>query len=325
MAALNQHWKDMYSDAITELAGFQFKNRLREYMQTDSVGGEHAWFDSYAPDESATDVVVADADAGYRMAFEEAGSTTFADWKLLQTPHMQITKNRSLCAARRIEIGYTFREYDEVCENASPQSWVLRQLMRQIVTAQDTQILNALTALTVFRGKDVDSGAAEAFPAGQVLSITAGVATLDTDVVAQVAQKFEENYLDGDKVYWVITPAMKAALIMNSGNVIQSADFIDYHRHMLEDYGLPDVYGVHMIVHPLMSGYNVSAAGTHAEGISVAFTSRWGFCNKFKAIQTQIDQAALQRFSYVLYVREFANAVRVDDKQVVVVGFGTVT
>ena len=46
--ALDQHFKDMYSDAITELAGFQFKNRLREYMQTDSVGGDHAWFDSYA-------------------------------------------------------------------------------------------------------------------------------------------------------------------------------------------------------------------------------------------------------------------------------------
>ena len=87
--ALDQHWKDMYSDSVTELAGQQFKNRLYRHCKMDSVGGEHAWFDSYAPLDDATDVLVVDDSGEYRMEYEEAGSSTFAEWYALQTPPMR--------------------------------------------------------------------------------------------------------------------------------------------------------------------------------------------------------------------------------------------
>lgn len=323
--ALDQHWKDEYSDSVTFLAGDQFKNRLGQYIETESVGGINAWFDSYAPLDAATDVLVTDNSGKYRMEYEEAGATTFAAWYALQTPHTQITKSRTQCPQRIIEAGYVFRRFDEVCENSSPQSKVLKTIMRQVVAKEDANILNIFTSNTAFRGRDLDSGATVNFPTAQVLSITAGISAFDKDVVAQVAQKFEENYLDGDRIYGVITPAMKSSLIINSGDTIQSADFIDYHHHHMENYTLPEVYNVHLIVHPLMSSYSTSILGTHAEGVSVYFSGEWGYWNKPEGLNTQIDQDPGQRFSFVLYIHEFCNAVRVDDKRVVIVGFGTVT
>jgi len=323
--ALDQHWKDEYSDSVTYLAGQQFKNRLGERVEHESVKGINAWFDAYEPLDEASDDLVTDDSGKYRMEYEEAGATTFAAWYDLQTPHTQITKTRTQCPSRIIEAGYVFRKLDEVAENSSPQSKVLRTIMRQVVKKEDANILNVITANTAFRGRDLDSGAAVNFPTAQVLSITAGISAFDKDVVAQVAQKFEENFLDGERVFQVITPAMKSSLIINSGDTIQSSDFIDHGHHHMENYTLPEVYNVHMIVHPLMSAYSTSILGSHAEGISVAFTMEWGYWNKAEALTTQIDQDPGQRFSFVLYICEFCNAVRVDDKRVVIIGFGAVT
>ena len=140
--ALDQHWKDLYSDIITELAGDQFEARLGGWVEQDNVGGEHAWYDSYAPLDEATDEIVVDDSGQYRMEYEENGVDTFAAWSELQTPHTQISKERSLCVNRRIEAGYTFRELDEVCENADNDSRVLKQIMRRVVKLEDAQIIN---------------------------------------------------------------------------------------------------------------------------------------------------------------------------------------
>lgn len=323
--ALDQHWKDMYSQSMTQLAGSQFKNRLGQYVKLESEKGINVWFDSYAPLDAATDNLVTDSSGKYRMEYEEAGVATFAAWIALQTPHTQIAKSRTQCPLRIIEAGYTFRELDDVAENANPQSDVLKTIMRVIVAAEDANLLNVMTSTTAFRGRDLSSGATVNMPASQVLDVPGGIAAFDKDIVATISQKFEESYIDGERATMVITPAMKASLIINSGDVLQNADFIDYHHKHMQNYTLPDVYGVHMVTHPLMSSYSVSVLGTHAEGIAVAFVADWGKWNKAQALTTKIDEAPTQRYSYILYINEFCNGVRIDDQRLIIVGFGTIT
>ena len=328
--ALDQHWKDLYSDIITDLAGDQFEARLGGWVDQDNVSGENAWFDSYAPLDEATDEIVVDDSGQYRMEYEENGVDTFAAWSELQTPHTQVSKSRSLCVNRRIEAGYTFRELDEVCENADNDSRVLKNIMRRVVKLEDAQIINGMTAPTQQRGRDLASITNVPFPTTQIIAVPGGVAAFDKDVVAAVSQKFEEAYIQDEQIYMIITPAMKAALIINSGNILLSSDFIGTLNtdQRLQRYKLPDVYGVRMIIHPLMGAYDQASDGaggtvTYSEGIAVAFTREWGVWNKFKPLEIQMEEAPLQRFSIVLYIREFCNSVRIDDKRVVIVGFGT--
>ena len=324
MGTLDERWKSQYFETVTELAGDQFKPRLMEFMRIAGEKGDEAWFDSAAPLDFATDQVMTNAMGIWRK--ELPASPTTSEFQATFTPHTEIDKNRTLCVPHLIEAGYYFRKSDNIGEVGNPESYTLKQIMRRMARAKDIRILDALTGLTAFRGKNQADGSAVNFPSTQVLSITAGVSTFDKDVLIQVHQIFEENYIQGERIYMVVTPEMKALLAINSADFVFNSRYVNNDGGKLfEQYIFPTIQGVDLIVHPLMSEYDTSILGTHADGIAVAFTMEWGWMNEFWPMDVAIELSILQRNSPVLYIDNWCNAVRVDDSRVVIIGFGTVT
>lgn len=324
MGTLDERWKSQYHKALTQLAGDQFKPRLVEYMRIASEAGDEAWFDSAAPLDFATDTVMSNAMGIWRK--ELPGSPTTAQFQAIFTPHTEIDKNRTLCVPHLIEAGYYFRKTDKIGEVGSPENYTLREIMRRMARAKDIRILDSLTGLTAFRGKNQADGSNVNFPTTQVISITAGISAFDKDVLIQVQQLFQENYIQNEMIYMVVTPEGLALLAINSTDTIFSSRFTNNNDGKnFEQYVFPTIYGVDLIQHPLMSEYDTSILGTHADGIFVAFTMEWGWLNEASPMEVAIDRAILQRNSPVLYIDNWCNGVRVDDKRVVIVGFGTVT
>ncbi|MCK5617210.1 hypothetical protein KAR91_85895 [Candidatus Pacearchaeota archaeon] len=324
MGTLDERWKSQYFETVTELAGNQFKPRLVQYMRIAGEKGDEAWFDAAAPLDFASDIIMTNNMGIWRK--ELPANPTTDEFQATFTPHTEIDKERTLCSPHLIEAGYYFRKSDNIGEVGNPESYTLKQIMRRMARAKDIRILDAMTGLTAFRGKNQADGAPVNFPTTQVLSITAGVSTFSKDTLTQVQQIFEENYIDSEDIYMVITPEMKAILVTNSNDTIFNSRFVDNKNGMLfEEYILPTIYGVTLIIHPLMSEYNTSVLGEHADGIAVAFTKEWGWLNEFWPMEVDIELAILQRNSPVLYIDNWCNAVRVDDSRVVIVGFGAVS
>ena len=136
---------------------------------------------------------------------------------------------------------------------------------------------------------------------------------------------FEDNFIgsvgDDEQVMMLISPQQKNNLIANSGGVLHSKDFISASGHF-EGGTLPDVYGVHMIVHPQLKigrGYEVDGDGngTWSGGRAVAFTQKWGCLNQFEGLSSAIGPDIGERNQIKLYMSEMLNAAREDDKRVV--------
>lgn len=319
------HFKVQYKDAVTHLAGFLRKSMLYDIMEKDSKKGEVVFLDSFAPNDEADSTALTSADY-YRKDYEDIGSPTLADWTRIQTPHKEVTRARTLLTPLHNETGHTFRSTDEVAINGNENSRVLKELMGTMKKKRDQIILNALFAHNVSRGKDSAAAANVAFPTDQEVPVADGI--LDKEVINEVKTKFENNYIDDDeKIYMIISPDQKQNLIDNSGNTIHNRDFVTPEQYFQKGT-LPDIYGCHLIVHPLLKvgrGYEVDGDGngSWSAGRACAFTSKWGCFNQFDALTTEMDKAPTQRFQMILYLNEMINAARVDDKRVVHIQFGT--
>lgn len=306
--AINTYWRSLYSDALLDLCGFQNRSLLKEYVSKESKGGDAVFFDEMSPSDDAT-VTTLSGSTHYRKDFESIVSPALSDWLAIQTPQTDITRQRTLCLPSEIAAGYTFRDKDEVAQGWSEESDVIRNIKRQIVKQEDTIILNALFASTQQRGKDQASLTAVSFPAGQTVSVSG---TLTKEDINEVKKVFEDNYCYDEPIFMGITPKMKKDLIDNSGDKIHSKDFVDA-RNYFEKGELPDVYGVHLIVHPLISSY----AGGFTNGRAVAWTPSAIKYNQSREMRVEMDQIPSQRFQVGLFMNEFVGACRRDDKRVV--------
>jgi len=307
--AFDTYWRSMYCDSLLDLAGYQKRSILKEFVSKDSKGGDAVFFDEISPNDAADVGAITALSADYRMDFETIGSPALADWLNIQTPHTDVTKQRTLCVPNKIEAGYTFRDIDEVAQGWGEESDVVRMLQQQIKVQEDTLILNSLYAATQTRGKDQANLSSVAFPSAQVVETTG---TLDITDIMSVRQKFEENYVYDEPLYMAITPQMKTNLINTNGSTIQSKDFVDPKRYF-ETGELPDIYGVHLIVHPLVSSY----AGGVGNGRAVCWTPSAIKYNQAKQLSVKMDEIPSQRFQIGLYLNEFVGTCRRDDKRVV--------
>lgn len=312
--ALDSHWKVVYGDIIRELSGFQTKSLLKEFMSRENKRGELALFDTIAPADEA-EFNLMSADTNFRADFETIGSPVFDDWLALQTPHMDVLQDKVLLSPYENLWAHWFRNIDEIAENANTESIKLKQGMKQIFKKQDTWLLDALSRATEQRGKDAASASPVAFPASQIINEDDGVFDLET--ISSIREKFETNYLGDERIYCTISPALKKSLIDSSNSTITSTDFVDSTSYF-KDGTLPDIYGVHMIVHPLVSSF----AGSFDDA-AFAWCPQAIIYNQFDALQTQMDDVASQKFNTVLQVREYIGAARVDDLGVVQLTFGT--
>lgn len=309
-----EHYKLAYGDSIQRLAGHQDKTLLKQTVSMDAQTGKVALFDVIEPDDDA-DVTALASSTAIRREYEEISSPTLADWVNIQTPYMDVTKNKVLCSPYEIIWAYTFAKEDEVGQNATEESEILHAGMQKIAKEEDKQVLDALSRATEQRGEDPASAVAVAFPANQQINVSSG--TMDTSVFSSVLQKFEDNYVEGEPIYMIISPSAKKSLIDNSGGTIHSSDFVD-RKGGFERGTLPDIYGIHVIVHPRVTDYS----GTYDDAFFAYCPTAIKY-NQFDALTTQIDKAATQKFNTILQIQEYVGCCRMDDKKVVQGTLGT--
>lgn len=299
------HYKQMFTEACKQLAGSQSRSLLRELVGYERLKGEVAYLDAIEPDDEAD--VMALTDKPTRAAYELEVAPDLADWTALMTPHMAANKVRTLITPLLIEWGHHFDEDEDILEFVDPTSREIQQGFRRMWRRTDQIILAAIGAATVQRGKTNCAGdvSAVAFPDAQRITVADGV--FDKDVCSEVKSKFEDQYVDDEQIFGVISPTTKHNLIVASGGTLHSGDFVSK-QGFFEKGLLPEVYGVHLVVHPLVP--DCAAAFWTRNGVT------WG---QFKERKEDLAVSPDQRFHTVAYVREKANAVRVDDSRVVLV------
>lgn len=317
--AIDSHWVYVYSDLITKLAGSQNRSLLKELVSPDSKKGEVAFFDMDDADDDATLTAMSANGGKYRMGASDANSLTLAEINAISTPHMDITKNRTQCEPNLNEWGHTFRNIDEIAENANRDSRKLYMGMKRIFKNQDLQIFDALTKQAENRGKT--GGTSEAFPAAQQFDITTGVGLSD---LSKITQLYEDNYADDEPVCVVLSPTQKKYLIDNSGGTIHSKDFVNS-SDFFNKGELPEIYGCHLVVHPGISAYKdtITNSLTTTTDALVSFQKSAIIYNQFDPLTTNMDQLPTQRYQYNLYISEHIGACRLDDKRVTQSSIGT--
>jgi hypothetical protein len=297
----------MYGDSIKDLAGHKIKSLLKETVTKAAKKGEAVFFDSVEPSDDVTETALASINST-RKDYEDIGAPVLADLTNILTPHMEISRQRTICTPKQLIAGHTFRDFDEIALNHSESSIVNRQLMKKMVAKEDKLIYDALFAANVSRGKDSGSLAAVPFPAAQSLANITAWTGLTKDTFAEIRERFETNYAGNDKIFCVVSPTAKFNLIKNSGDKLHSSDFVNA-KHF-ESGDLPDIYGVHVICDPQITGYGTDDA-------IVAWSEEAITFNQSKALDVNLAQDPTQQFNWVLQIRQYANAVRVDDKKVV--------
>jgi len=317
--AYNEHYKEAFSDAVLELAGSQKRSLLKELVGHESKKGEAVFLDAIGPDDDA-DTTLLSATKN-RERYEEIESPDLDDWLDLQTPHMNMNKQRTLCLPRRIDWGFHFNKENEIAEIADSKSNTLRGGMARVWKGEDALVLTALSAATVSRGRNLGALSSVSMPASQQITITTGEAVEDIEknMFALILEKFEEQYTANERVFVAMSPAAKRRLIMNSGDKLESKDFITSVR-TLETGQLPDIYGAHAVVVPALKV-------TEGEDETIYAWTEFGVTwNLFDPFIQEIGKSADQRFHWVAYMEEFAGCVRVDDLrclQITVTGAGS--
>lgn len=311
--AIDSKWKYQYSDIVVDLAGNQRRSLLMECCLKDNKKGEAAFFDMDQEDDDATATAMSANGGKYRMGATDANSLTLAEINAISTPHMDIIKNRTKCDPYLLEFGHTFRNIDEIAENANHNSRVLTKGMRRIAKQDDLRIFDALTKQAENRGKT--GGSSETFPAGQQFDITTGLALSD---LTNIVQLFEDNYADDEPLYAIISPTTKKYLIDNSGGTIHSKDFVDS-SNFFQKGQLPEIYGIHLIVHPGVTTYKdtITTGLTTPSDALVAFQKSSIMYNTFDGIQTRMAEDPNERFQIKLYIDKHIGTCRMDDSRVV--------
>lgn len=331
-----QFFRAGFADAIQQLAGDPDRSLLKALVTPSAKLGEIVYVDGMKSSDAA--VVTAINDTKTRERFEakadptnvgnapgsiysesvvdsiydSAGSLygSYTEFLALQTPHMAVTRQRSLVQNNRIEWGHTFTEESEILEALDLSSNVLRAGMSTIWAKEDAAIIAALNAATVTRQKSDGSGTETvSMPASQAFDVVYGTApqpNITTKVFAKILQRFERVYLR-EPIFLVCSPFFKRMVIENSGGTIHSKDFVDSSTYF-NGGQLPDIYGVRCIVHP-----QLEVADESTDEYAYAFTKSGITWNEWKPLTTQIGEAASQRFAKIFWVREWGGAVRSDD------------
>ena len=313
--SVDTHHVTAYNRNVQQLAGYQFKSLIVPLFRQESESGEIAAFDCIGQDADQTNDGAIETDwanvPSYADYINGAGGD-FAGYLATRTPHVEVEKTRSLVSPKQIEWGYNFRKKDKIAELADPTGRTLAQGQGKMKTSMDRYALAALTAASVLRGKDVATAAAVNMPATQILT---GGTTEEFRVAdgQAVAQLFEENYIDlsEEQVFGIISPAMKRT--MRAANPeIRSRDFVDSYD-IFREFKLPKIDGITYICHPRVTAYKDAA--NYDRG--VFFTMEGMVWNNFDPTESHLERDPSGRYEFQAYMRQFSNAVRIDDKRVV--------
>ena len=312
----NNHYRVMYSDSVKRLSGFQQSAMLIDFAMKQAKTGKAEFFDTIAPSDSATltDASLTPIEADYFRGYL-AGTQNLTNFEKVFTPHNAVNKGRVLLTPFRNDFGHHFRDLDEVKEGAHDRSIVMTEAMTRISVNRDVKILDALWAANTSQGENEGTVANVAF-AGGTINEADGVFDLAT--ITQINAYFDGQYhAQGKRKICIISPTAKQSLIDTSGNTITSKDFVDSGEYF-KTGRLPNVYGVSFVVHPLIDGYK----GAY-DDCFVAFCEGSFVYNQFSALETGLDRSIEMRNQWILYICEFINAVRIDDKAILQGTLGT--
>lgn len=305
MSSLNAYWKYLYSDTIQKLYGVQRKSILKPFVRMESKKGEAAFFNAITRGDAATTTALRSI-ADQRADFEAMTAPDLADYLAMLTPHHEVVRSRTQVLPTRIHTGYTFRNQDEMAENANSQSTIVQERVASLYAQEDALIIAALRAATQNRcTTDSHVVGSVSFPAGQIMGGAGEVTAYTKDVPTEIKSLFETNwYLEGP-IYCMISPFTKKELIDQSGDKIQNKDFIDS-SSFFTGGRLPEIQGIIHIVHPAMP-----------DDEFVAWAKEGIVYNQASALEVDLDTDAHMQFARVLYAREYAGACRTDDTLVV--------
>lgn len=323
-----QHFIQTFERNVFQKAGSADRSMLREMIDFMTASGESVAIDSVDTGMPAA-TSFADLDIGgagkayeslknkykkkdFETVAQGAGFATAAAElearRKMETPFHEIERERTLAFPGLVEWAHWFDEDEDIFELSSPVSKTLEQGMRKIWRDQDAAVITALAKAAVPRRKYLEtSGVADtAFPADQIIDdVETEGAAFSTRHISAIMKKFEENYVLTDKVFILIHPLHKQQIIDEQGKQILSRDFVNSYDFFM-GRPLPDIYGAHLVVHPLAPQDRV-----------IAWVKRGVRWVQFKPLHVTSGTLPQYRFHNVLYVREKASAVRVDDKLVV--------
>jgi len=309
------HYYQQFCDNVNDLAGAPNRSVLRELCERDNKQGSVVYLDSAGAGEDLT-IQDLKADKKTRKTYEAEATKTLEKFNQIFTPHNDINRQRTLAQPKLIEWGHSFDRSEKILEIVDPQNKTVRNGMRGIFKQQDQLVLNGISASSVTR---VDGDTSEItpqtdnMPAGQVID-SAQNDYMGRKDMTHIVKLFEDQYVT-DQIFCLISPTAKRGIIDNDDK-ITDADFLA-HRQAFDEEGkfvpgkFPDIYGISFIVHPLVPADKF-----------FAFTREALVLNEFEALNSHMDEAPTQRFSYIAYICESCDCKRVDDLQVV---HGTIT
>lgn len=299
-----EHYRHQFSDVVRELAGDPMRAILPEFVDMDSQVGSVVYLDSIGggDDLSESDLTTKDT----RKSYEAKNSPTLSDWNDIHTPHEETVKERTLAKPKLLEWGHTFDEDEDLLEVVDPTNKTVRQGMRKLFKLKDKLIIDAIKAASVSRVTDTSTDEIDpvtvTFPAAQQIDSAADDVVTLTDLTA-IRELFEDQYVD-DQIFALISPQMKRVIIDNNDKV-HNTDFVSRAGYF-ETGLLPDIYGISFITHPQVENNKI-----------YAFCRESIVWNQFKGMESSLSRVPQYREGVQAYIREKADAKRVDDKKVV--------
>lgn len=299
-----EHYKHQFSDVVRELAGDPMRAILPEFVEMDNQQGSVAYLDSVGGGNDLSESNLTAKDT--RKSYEAINSPTLSDWNDIHTPHEEINKERTLTKPKLLEWGHTFDEDEDILEIVDPTNKTVRQGMRKLFKLKDKLIIDAIKAASVARVTSQSSDEIDpvtvTFPAAQEIDSAADDVITLTDLT-HIRELFEDQYVD-DNIFALISPKMKRIIIDNNDKV-HDTDFVSRAGYF-EAGTLPDIYGISFITHPQVEDDKI-----------YAFSREAIVWNQFKGMESSLSRVPQYREGIQAYIREKADAKRVDDKKVV--------
>ena len=282
---------------------------LKQFVTHKSEPGEVVYLDGIAPSDAVTKTAIASQPTVEKYnALETPDIDDLTD---LRTPFKKVTKQRTLCFPTILEWGHSIDDTTKIAEMTDPTNAIFQAGMSTFFTGEDELIIAALAAATVTRGKNSGNTSAISFPAGQKLTLDAtNTDNVNTDVFADILEIIRQNYIKAELVVMAVSPWFASTLIKKSGGTITSKDFVDSGRFFATGE-LPDIYGVRVIVHPLLQTTTVT------DEYAYAWTPMGLTYNQFKPLSKRMGEDPSERFELKTYVNEAVGVARVDDKRVI--------
>lgn len=293
-------YRQMYADNVATLYGGPKRSVLINVPTQLSKGGDSVGVDGVTGNAAQ----VSDTRSlKNRKTFEDIVSPQLSAFMEIQTPHTGTTKQRSFVSCKTIEATDTIGAKEDLLQVIDIKSPVMEALVEQVYIQEDVIVLDAL-GNDVLREDAAGNKTTVSLPASQEYE-TENSGYIGIDDLFEVKGKFGANYVH-DELYLVVNPIDAAKMKKNSKDYFFSADFVS-------TMGAIDNGEVTKV-----AGFTIIECPSVTVGSFYSFAKKGVTVNNWSGVESKIDELPTQRYDTQLYISRDVNAVRNDDKAVVV-------